>query len=141
MVVIKKGQTPKGKPNSKKRTTDKSLTSEQRYKDNSEETKHISIQNIIENSEKSNATKVKNQLLRFYEYLFENIATASMVTDATGIPQKCLTRYKRDLEKNGKLFELEKKHCRKTGFRAWYLTTNPQLMPTNNQLNLFENGK
>jgi hypothetical protein len=53
-----------------------------------------------------------------------------MVSFATGIPQKNITRYKRDLEKAGKLFEVEKKLCKQTGFRAWYLTTNPDLFPT-----------
>jgi hypothetical protein len=60
-----------------------------------------------------------------FEYLQNNVATASMVTADTGIPQKCITRYKRDLEKAGKLWEVEKKPCRKTRFKAWYLTTNP----------------
>lgn len=82
-------------------------------------------------------TYKKTQLKTIFQYLFENIATASMVSDATGIPQKNITRYKRDLEKRGLLFEIEKKQCRKTGFKAWYLTTNPENFPKSNQLNLF----
>ena len=31
----------------------------------------------------------------------------------------------------------EKKLCKKTGFRAWYLTTDPLKAPLNNQLKLF----
>lgn len=84
--------------------------------------------------------KVKNfktQIKTIFEYLKENTATASMVTEATGIPQKCICRYKRDLEKQGLLYEVVKKHCKFTGFRAWYLTTNPELFKKSNQLKMF----
>ncbi len=62
-----------------------------------------------------------------------------MVADATGIYQKNICRYKRDLEKAGLIWELEKKPCKKTGFKAWYLTTNPDRAPKHllTQLNLF----
>lgn len=80
-----------------------------------------------------------NQLQTIFQYLFENIATASMVADTTGIYQKNICRYKRDLEKTGRLWEIEKKLCEKTGFKAWYLTTNPGKAPKQllTQLNLF----
>ena len=80
-----------------------------------------------------------SQLQTIFQYLSENIATASMVADATGIYQKNICRYKRDLEKAGQLWEIEKKVCKKTGFKAWYLTTNPKKAPKNSstQLNLF----
>lgn len=68
-----------------------------------------------------------NQEKTIFNYLQNHIATASMVSDATGIPQKNITRYKRDLEKRGLLFEVEKKLCKKTGFRAWYISTNKNL--------------
>ena len=79
------------------------------------------------------------QLQTIFEYLQKNIATASMVADATGIYQKNICRYKRDLEKAGRIWETEKKTCKKTGFKAWYLTTNPNNSPKNsfNQLSLF----
>jgi hypothetical protein len=79
----------------------------------------------------------KTQLKTIFQYLQNHNATASMVSAATGIPQKNITRYKRDLEKAGRLWEIEKKLCEKTGFKAWYLTTNPESAPFNNQLNLF----
>jgi predicted transcriptional regulator len=79
-----------------------------------------------------------NQLQTIFQYLRENIATASMVTEATGVPQKCITRYKRDLEKAGKLWEIKKTTCKKTGFKAWYLTTDKAKAPIcSPQLNLF----
>lgn len=80
-----------------------------------------------------------SQLQTIFQYLQEHIATASMVADATGIYQKNICRYKRDLEKAGRIWELEKKPCKKTGFKACYLTTNPDKAPKPlvSQLNLF----
>jgi len=80
-----------------------------------------------------------NQLQTIFQYLYERMATASMVADDTGIYQKNICRYKRDLEKAGRLWEVEKKLCKKTGFKAWYITTNPNLAPKHSitQLNLF----
>ena len=79
-----------------------------------------------------------NQLKTIFQFLFENVATASMASDATGIYQKNICRYKRDLEKAGRLWETEKKLCKKTGFKAWYLTTNPdKANHSQTQLRLF----
>jgi hypothetical protein len=66
-----------------------------------------------------------NQLQTIFQYLQDHIATASMVAEATGVYQKNICRYKRDLEKACRLWETEKKPCKKTGFKAWYLTTDP----------------
>jgi hypothetical protein len=76
----------------------------------------------------------QDQKKTIFEFLKQHTATASMVTKATGIPQKSICRYKRNLEKKGLLYEVEKKHCKITGFRAWYLTTNSDLFPKSNQL-------
>lgn len=79
-----------------------------------------------------------NQLKTIFQYLQNHIATASMVADATGIYQKNICRYKRDLEREGRLWEITKDTCKKTGFRAWYLTTDPDKAPQRpTQLNLF----
>ncbi len=64
----------------------------------------------------------------FFEYLKEHTATASMVTKATEIPQKNITRFKREYEKLGLLVEVMRTNCKETGFKAWYLTTNPALI-------------
>jgi hypothetical protein len=72
-----------------------------------------------------------------FEYLKQHTATASMVEDATGIKQKSICRYKRYYEKLGLLCAVEKRFCKLTGFRAWYLTTNPDLFPKSNQLKMF----
>lgn len=75
----------------------------------------------------SKSSYFATQLKTIFAYLQENTATASMVSDATGVPQKNITRYKRDLEDAGLLQEVEKKLCKKTNFKAWYLTTNKKL--------------
>jgi hypothetical protein len=77
------------------------------------------------------------QLQTIFEYLSSRIETATMVSFATGIPQKSICRYKRDLEKKGLLSEIEKKLCRITKFKAWYITTNPKLIPIDKQTKLF----
>lgn len=79
----------------------------------------------------------RTQLKTIFQFLQKHVATASMVSAITGVPQKNICRYKRDLEKAGRLWEIEKKLCKKTGFMAWYLTTNPDNMPNDNQLKLF----
>lgn len=77
------------------------------------------------------------QLKTLFQYLQNHIATASMIAKATGIPQKNICRYKRDLEKAGLLWEVEKKKCKETGFRAWYITANSDFLPKSEQLSLF----
>ena len=69
--------------------------------------------------------KRKSQLKTIFDFLTENTATATMVADATRVPHKNITRYKKDLEVRGLLWEVERKPCKKTGYLAWYLTTNP----------------
>ncbi|GAA4440244.1 hypothetical protein GCM10023091_23610 [Ravibacter arvi] len=84
------------------------------------------------------AKKRSTQIQTIFYYLSGNVATASMVSEATGIPQKNICRYKRDLERSGMLWEVRKERCLLTGFKAWFLTTNPDLAPKrNSQLNLF----
>lgn len=89
------------------------------------------------NEEQHKDTKFNSQLQTIFHYLKEHVATASMVSDATGIPQKNICRYKRDLEQVGRLWEIEKKDCQLTGFKAWYLTTDETMAPKSNQLKLF----
>jgi len=87
---------------------------------------------------RNKVTKHLNQLQTIFNFLQDHIATASMVSDATNVPQKNICRYKRDLEKSGRLWEIEKKLCKKTGFKAWYLTTDPDKAPNySSQLTLF----
>lgn len=80
----------------------------------------------------------QTQMQILFDYLQNHLATASMVTAATGVPQKCITRYKRELEKAGRLWQITKKTCKETGFKAYYLTTDKSKAPQcSNQLSLF----
>jgi len=73
----------------------------------------------------------RTQLKTIFGYLKNHTATASMVEAATGVKQKNICRYKKDLENQGLLYEVEKKLCKVTGFRAWYFSTKPDLFPEN----------
>ena len=85
----------------------------------------------------SKDNQFKNELQTIFEYLKVNVCTASMLSEATGIKQKNICRYKRDLERGGLLCEVYKNFCKTTGFKAYYITTNSELIPTNNQTKLF----
>jgi hypothetical protein len=75
--------------------------------------------------------KKTTQLITIFSFLQENVATATMVSAATGVPQKSICRFKRDLELKGKLFEVKKAPCKITNCLAWYITTNPELLDEN----------
>ena len=77
------------------------------------------------------------QLKTIFNYLQNNIATATMVHEATGIPRPNITRYKRDLEKKELLAEVKKGYCQITNHLAWYITTNKKHFPQSNQTKLF----
>ena len=81
-------------------------------------------------------SRQRTQLQKVYNYLMNNVATASMVEKALGVHQKCITWYKRELEKSGRLFEVYKAKCEVTGFQASYLSCNPENNPNKNQLRL-----
>ncbi len=85
----------------------------------------------------SKDNQFKTELKTIFEYLKEKVCTASMLSEATGVKQKNICRYKRDLEQQGLLKELYKTYCKVTGFKAWYITTNPELFPKSNQIKLF----
>lgn len=72
---------------------------------------------------------IPNQLQTIFQYLKNHVATASMVTAATGVAQKSITRYKRDLQKADKLWEIRKDACMITGYKAWYITTDRNKAP------------
>lgn len=75
---------------------------------------------------------IPGQVKTIFEYWHNHIATAAMVSKATGVPHKNICRYKRDMEKAGRLFEIRKAICQHTGFPAWYCTTNKDLADTAN---------
>lgn len=89
----------------------------------------------LNSQNKSN--KFKTELKTIFHYLKDNVCTASMLSEVTGVKQKNICRYKRDLEKRGLLVEVYKAYCKTTGFKAWYITTNPDLIPSSKQTKLF----
>ena len=60
-----------------------------------------------QNKDKVSTTQLKT----IFNFLQSHTATASMVADATGVPQKSICRYKRDLQKRGLLYEVKKGLC------------------------------
>lgn len=81
--------------------------------------------------------KHKAQKKRFYNYLKNHVVSCTMASKALRIEQKCLTRYKRQLEKNGSLWQVFKHQCKHTNRRVWYITTNLELIPQSQQTKLF----
>jgi hypothetical protein len=82
-------------------------------------------------------TTNKTQLKQFYDCLYLHPFTCSQASEILGIPQKSLCRLKRQLQKDGMLWEVELVKCPLTNHYAYTLTTNPALAPKSNQLNLF----
>jgi hypothetical protein len=83
-------------------------------------------------------TSKAGQRVTFYQYLQTRIETASMIAEATGIPQKNICRYKRFYEKRGQLAEVRKGKCWVTGYKANFITTNRDYFPKDTQTDLFE---
>ncbi len=89
-------------------------------------------------SDEQNRDKAfKTQLTTVYHYLREHTATASMIEATTGIEQKNICRYKRTLEKHGRLKQVRFDYCKVTMFPAWYLTTAPAKFLIDSQLKIF----
>lgn len=86
---------------------------------------------------KNKLPKQQSHLKLAFNYLQTHIATASMVCEETGIPQKSFCRYKRYYEKKGMMHSVKVDRCKVTGKTAEYLTTNENWKPFNNQLKLF----
>lgn len=78
---------------------------------------------------KKNTSDVQTILL----FLKNNVATNTMISKATGIPRPSICRAKRDLELKGLLFEVERKLCKVTGYPAWYLCANKDLILKKNR--------
>jgi hypothetical protein len=77
------------------------------------------------------------QTKRFFNYLKKHTVSCSMASKYLRIPQKCLTRYKRTLERSGNLWQVKKHRCKITGRMVWFLSTNPDFTSNNNQLTIF----
>lgn len=96
---------------------------------------HSSQQNKIKNID------FRSQKKTLFKFLQDYTATASMVSAATGIPQKNICRFKRKMEDAGLLWEVRKAPCKITNFSAWYLTTDPAKTPQNKNHRLWKSSK
>jgi len=63
-----------------------------------------------------------------FSYLKKRIATNSMIAVSTGIPRASVCKVKRKLETEGKLFEVEQGLCKVSNHKAYFLTTNPNMV-------------
>jgi len=86
---------------------------------------------------KGETTTRSKQIKSIFHFLKRHTSTSSMAVSLTGVAQKRITRYKRDLEKDWLLAELWKVPYQETGFKAYCLTTNPEKFPKSNQLKIF----
>lgn len=75
-------------------------------------------------------TSQEKSILSFVQ---DNIATNTMISKATGISRPSICRYKKNLEERGLIFEVERKLCKITGYPAWYLTANKDLISKKNR--------
>jgi hypothetical protein len=92
---------------------------------------HINGINTLQESRKV------NELQAVSIFLQNNIATATQAAKALNIHRPNLCRYKRTLEKSNQLAVVKKGYCPITKHKAGFLTTNPDLFPKSNQLQLF----
>ncbi len=76
----------------------------------------------------SEDTKFNSQKEIFCSFLSKNTATATMAANALRITQKNITRYKSNLEKEGRLMVLFTAKCKITNRQADYLTTDSYLI-------------
>jgi hypothetical protein len=74
-----------------------------------------------------------------FDALKDTSLTASQIEILTGVKQKNICRYKRNLEKAGKLWQVKKVRCPITGHWAWSITTDPdKIQKQGIQLDLFD---
>ena len=72
--------------------------------------------------------KFSSQLKAVQTYLLINVSTSAMTAGALGIRVPNVCRHKRSLQLSGLLVVVRKGYCKETGYRAEYLSTNPELI-------------
>src|SRR5688572_4894990 len=70
----------------------------------------------------------RSETMQMCEFLKNSPATAAEVSIRLGIWRPNVCRHKRDLQKAGKLVELKKGICPITGFKAAFLTCDPDII-------------
>jgi len=85
-------------------------------------------------------TKFQNQLQRVYQSFFDQPQTMKEVDVSTGIMRENVCRHCKVLRESNRLAPVKKRRCTITGYpyvTEW--TSNPDLMPPDLQLSLFDN--
>lgn len=82
-------------------------------------------------------TQFLNQLKRTELYFKEFTATRYMAAVDTGINRANICRYIATLKKSNSIAIVKRDKCQISGCTAQYLTTNPELFPSDNQLKLW----
>jgi N-glycosylase/DNA lyase len=78
-----------------------------------------------------------NEMAVFYDFLSTNITSCTDVAEKTGIPQKNCTRYKKTLQKNGRLQVVKRIRCPITSRYVQGITTDATKFISTIQLTLF----
>lgn len=91
--------------------------------------------------DKGKDTHFINQLKRTELYFRDFAATRYMAAVDTGISIQNICRYVDVLRDSKKIAVVKIDHCQISGFKAEYLTTNPELFPADNQYKIWENER
>lgn len=90
--------------------------------------------NPLQDQDKDN--RFLSQLQKVYNSFFQSPKTMKEADFDCGVMRESICRYCATLRKEGRLFEIEKRDCKITGHRATVFTSNPELVPPSNQLQL-----
>lgn len=95
------------------------------------------------NSKKLNKKKKSNDSKRLFEVLFKEAMSRRMAVTKIGYNDQTymITQIIHDWIKQGKAFVIGQIKCSRSGRLVECISTNPELFPKSNQLNLFDNGK
>lgn len=83
---------------------------------------------FVDGHQHSKYRNFKAELKKVRAFLSDHNATATMTSIALDIYRPNLCRHKRTLEEQGTLIVTHKGTCKETGFKADYLTCNPELI-------------
>lgn len=85
------------------------------------------------NEATSKIQKKSDEMTAFYHYLNDKVTSCTDAAVMLNIPQKNLTRYKRELEKVGKLQVVKMQRCPHTGRWVQHITTDPKKFSPSSQ--------
>lgn len=87
---------------------------------------------------KQNKDKRIKELNLVYDAFFNKPLTMKEVDKLTGVMRESICWYCKALRESNRLYKVRKRRCTVTKYNdVWEWTTNPDLKPENNQLELF----